>query len=163
MHLKRLVLFVLCVSMLGGVALADDKDDVLTLIDEYCRLEGTGDLAEQAAKIISPDRVFISFGRRLTDQAANTRSQQAIQDRDKKMDTETQVIVMPVDIIVRFHGDAAVASFYRHWHYIYSPARIREQGSDLPSSWYSDIVTLVLAKEGANWKIVHFHHSPYHP
>ena len=36
--MKKLILAVCFVSLLGGVALADDKDDILALINEYSRL-----------------------------------------------------------------------------------------------------------------------------
>ena len=78
--MKRLMLAVCFVSLLGGVALADDNDDILALINEYCRLQSTGDIMGQM-KMMTADRIFINGGIRQSDQAANMKSQQATQDR----------------------------------------------------------------------------------
>jgi hypothetical protein len=109
---------------------------------------------------MTDDRIFILSGRRLTDQAANMKNQQASQDRNKKRDPERQFIVTAVDPIVRVYGDAAVASFYWHWNTIYGAAFLDKVAPNTPSSTISYIVTHVLVRDGGVWKIAHTHLSP---
>jgi ketosteroid isomerase-like protein len=157
--MKKLILAVCFVSLLGGVAFADDKDDITALINEYSRLQGTGDIMGQM-KMMTEDRIFINAGRRQMDQTANMKGQQASQDRDKKRDPGRQVIVTAVDPIIRIYGNTAVASFYWHWNTIYSAQFLDKLTGPAPSSWTSLIVTQVLVKEGGAWKMVHSHLSP---
>ncbi len=66
--MKRLILTVCFVSLLGGVAFADDRDDILALIDEYSRLQGTdndtatNEYAASFVPIMSEDRIYIGGG-----------------------------------------------------------------------------------------------------
>ena len=157
--MKKLnVLVICCVAMLGGVAFADDQDDIMALIDEYCRLEGTGDIMGQA-RMMTKDRIFILGGRRLSNQAANIESQQASSDRTKKRDPERKTIVTAVDPIIRVYGDAAVATFYWHINIIAGADFLDKVGPNAPPPWLSYIATQVFVKEGGTWKISHTHLS----
>ena len=57
----------------------------------------------------------------------------------------------------RNYGDAAVASFYRYWNVLPSAQSIREGRN--PAGPPDSVVTLVMAKMGGDWKIVHTHQS----
>jgi ketosteroid isomerase-like protein len=160
MYVKTLVLVGLVFSMLGGVAVADDKDDIMALIDDYCRLQGTGDLMGQA-NMMTADRIFILGGVRETNQAANMKQQQAAQDTTKKLDPERVTIVTATDPIVRVYGDAAVASFYWHFQNVFGADFIKMTAPNVPSGSFSYIVTQVFVKEGGTWKIDYTHLSSY--
>jgi ketosteroid isomerase-like protein len=157
--MKKLILAVCFVSLLGGVAFADDKDDITALINEYSRLESAGDITGQM-KMMTEDRIFINGGIRRTDQAANMKSQQATQDRTRKRDPGRQVIVSALDPIIRVYGDTAVASFYWLFNTILSAEFLDKLTGPAPPSLNRLAVTQVLVKEGGAWKIVHTHISP---
>lgn len=139
--------------------LADDKDDIQALIDEYCRLEGVS-LTEQS-KLMTGDRIMINTGRRQTDNAHNMKVQIAFETRNKQLDPGEQLIVTAVDPIIRVYGDAAVASFYRYWDYIPSADYLTENPD--AQGPRPNIVTLVMVKQGGAWKIAHMHMSPLYP
>ena len=152
----------LLLVVLAGPVEAGDKEDVQAVIDEYCRLEGTGDLMAQA-KLMTPDRVFIAIGGRNTDQASNMQVQQMNQDVLKQMDPGAKLVVTARDPIIMVNGNMAVASFYRYWARIWSAEFIKEQNGAVPPSPSPNIVTLVLVKQGREWKIAHTHGSPLFP
>ena len=145
------------VVLMSPVALADDEDDVRAVIDTYIATEVV-DLERQAS-LMSGDRVFINGGLRQTDNVANMKSQMANMARNRELDPDAQVIVTAEDVMVRvIGGNAAVASFYRYWNVINSADAVRAGvaggGGPPPAA-----VTLVLAKMGGDWKIVHTHQS----
>lgn len=143
------------VYILPATSLADDEDDVMAIIDSYITTET--DLAEQA-KLMTDDRTYIVAGRRFTDNVANMRGQLAGEKVREELDPDGTLIVSVEDPMLRVYGEAAVASFYRHWNWIPSAEAVKagQPGNAPPSQ----IVTLVLNKSGGDWKIVHTHISP---
>lgn len=136
-------------------ALADDVDDVKAVIDSYIATET--DLESQA-DLMTDDRTYIVGGARFTDNVANMRGQIAGQKLNRELDPDGTLIVTAEDLTVRVIGDAAVASFYRHWNFIPGADAVRAgRGGNGPPS---QITTVVLAKDGGDWKIVHTHISP---
>ncbi len=87
------------------------------------------------------------------------RNQIAAAKRNQELDPDATLSVTGEDIKIRMLGDrGAVASFYRFWTVLVSAESIR-QGRN-PQGPPNDAVTLVLAKIGNDWKIVHTHQSP---
>ena len=145
----------LAAALASPIASADDADDVRAVVDEYLATETT-DLKKQAS-VMTDDRVFIAGGLRQTDNVANMKVQIAGAKVNRELDPDAQVIVTGEDVIIRVYGDAAVASFYRYWNVISSAESVRA-GRDA-SGPPPGVVTLVLAKMGRDWKIVHTHQS----
>ncbi len=146
----------LAIVLISPIAAADDADDVRAVVDEYLATES--DLANQA-KLMSDDRSFIAGGIRQTNNVNNMKNQIAAAKRNQELDPDTRLSVTGEDVIVRVIGDdAAVASFYRFWTVLASAESIRAGRN--PQGPPNDAVTLVLAKMGGNWKIVHTHQSP---
>ena len=154
---RSLGIFVLAV-LIGPIALADDVDDVLEVIREYNATET--DLDRQA-RLMTDDRTFIAGGVRQTNNVVNMQNQMAAAARNAELDPDVRVTVSIEDPIVRVYGDAAVASFYRFWNVISSAESVRagRNASGPPDS----VVTMVLAKMGNDWKIVHTHQSNRSP
>ncbi len=145
----------LAAALASPIASADDADDVRAVVDMYLATETT-DLKKQAS-LMTDDRVFIAGGLRQTDNVANMKVQIAGAKVNRELDPDAQVIVTGEDVIIRVYGDAAVASFYRYWNVISSAESVRA-GRDA-SGPPPGVVTLVLAKMGRDWKIVHTHQS----
>jgi len=146
----------LAVVLISPIAAADDAGDVRAVVDEYLATES--DLANQA-KLMSDDRSFIAGGIRQTNNVNNMKNQIAAAKRNQELDPDTRLSVTGEDVIVRVIGDdAAVASFYRFWTVLASAESIRAGRN--PQGPPNDAVTLVLAKMGGNWKIVHTHQTP---
>jgi hypothetical protein len=139
----------------AGAALADDADDVRAVVDAYIATETN--LAEQA-QLMTDDRTYIVGGARFTDNVANMRGQIAGQNLARTLDPDGMMIVTAEDVMVRVMGDAAVASFYRHWFFVPGADAVRagRTGNAPPSQ----VTTIVLNKQGRDWKIVHTHISP---
>ena len=143
-------------TLAAPIASADDADDVRAVVDQYLATEG--DLGSQA-KLMTDDRSFIAGGFRQTNNVRNMENQMATARRNYRLDPNTRLSVTGEDIIVRVIGDdAAVASFYRFWTVLASADSVREGRN--PQGPPNDAVTLVLAKTGGDWKIVHTHQSP---
>ena len=144
--------------LISPSAFADDVDDVLEVIREYNATET--DL-ERQARLMTDDRTFIAGGVRQTNNVINMQNQMAAQARNQELDPDVRVSVRIEDPIVRVYGDAAVASFYRFWNVISSADSVRagRNASGPPDS----VVTMVLAKQGNDWKIVHTHQSNRSP
>jgi len=136
-------------------ALADDEDDVRAVIAQYVATETT-DLAKQAA-LMTDDREYISGGVRTTNNAANMRGQIAAQKRNQAMDPNTQPIVTIEDLHLRMYNGVATASFYRFFNVVLSAEAI---AAGRTANGPSQIVSMVLAKVGRDWKIVQTHQSP---
>ena len=117
--------------------LADDVSDVMKVVQQYGDLEN--DLAAQA-KLMHPDRVYISGGIRQSDEAKNMANQMMGRKAGESVNGgKTTFVTMIEDPVVSIHGKTAVASFLRWWH-VYP----HNKPSDMsPPTW----VTLVLVKE----------------
>lgn len=143
-------------AFLSPIAVADDADDVRAVVDAYLATEG--DL-ERQARLMTDDRSFIAGGFRQTDNLRNMRNQMAAAARNRELDPGTRLSVSGEDIMIRMIGDeAAVASFYRFWTVLASADSVRAGRN--PQGPPNDAVTLVLAKMGNDWKIVHTHQTP---
>ena len=129
---------------------ADDKDDVLAVIQKYGDLE---DDLDAQAKMMRAERVWINGGIRRTDEAKNMAIQKAGRKAGEAVDGgKTKFITTIESPTVALYGDVAVASFVRIFN-IYPHNQPAVQG---PPVW----VTLVLVKEGGEWGIAHTHSSP---
>jgi hypothetical protein len=143
-------------ALAAPIASADDADDVRVVVDAYLATEGN---LQNQAKLMSDDRSFIAGGFRQTDNVTNMKNQVAAAKRNQEIDPGTRLSVTGEDIIVRLIGDdAAVASFYRFWTVLASAESVRAGRN--PQGPPNDAVTLVLAKMGGDWKIVHTHQTP---
>jgi ketosteroid isomerase-like protein len=146
----------LAAALVSPIASAADADDVRAVVDEYLATEGN---LERQARLMTDDRSFIAGGFRQTDNVTNMKNQQAAAKRNQELDPDTRLSVTGEDIIVRMIGDdAAVASFYRFWTVLASAESVRAGRN--PQGPPNDAVTLVLAKMGNDWKIVHTHQTP---
>ncbi len=155
-RLSAVVGILLAAALVSPIASADDTDDVRAVVDEYLATES--DLAKQA-RLMTDDRSFIAGGFRQTDNVRNMKNQLAGEKRALELDPDAQFSVSGEDVIVRVIGDdAAVASFYRFWTVLSSADAVREGRN--PQGPPNDAVTLVLAKMGNDWKIVHTHQTP---
>jgi hypothetical protein len=154
LHARSAIVLLVSVFM-APFASADDEDDVRDVIAEYVATEAT-DLADQA-KLMSDDRVYISGGVRTTDNISNMEGQVAGQKLARELDSDTKVIVTIEDLLVRVYGEAATASFYRYWTVI--PGADTVRAGRTSSGPPDQVVTLVLAKSGGDWEIVHTHQS----
>lgn len=131
-------------------AFADDEDDVLAIVHQYGDLEN--DLEAQA-KLMRPDRIYITGGMRQTDEAKNMANQIAGRKAGEALNGgKTKFVTTIEGPVVSIHGDVAVASFVRWWNVF--PHNLAPVTS--PPTW----VTLVLIKESAGWRIKHTHQSP---
>lgn len=156
MRIKSVVCIIMALVFSTAVtALADDADDVRAVVDAYIATETN--LAEQA-QLMTDDRTYIVGGARFTDNVANMRGQIAGQNLARTLDPDGMMIVTAEDVMVRVMGDAAVASFYRHWFFVPGADAVRagRTGNAPPSQ----VTTIVLNKQGRDWKIVHTHISP---
>lgn len=146
----RTMLVVLAGLALAPFASADDRDDVLAVIQQYGDLED--DLQAQA-RLMHPDRVFITGGVRQTDNAKNMANQMASREAGEKLNGgKTRFVTSIEGPMVSVHGNTAVASFVR-WFNVYPH---NQAAVTTPTQW----VTLVLVKEGGDWRILHTHQSP---
>lgn len=143
-------------ALISPIAAAADVDDVRAVVNAYLATES--DL-ERQARLMTDDRTFIAGGFRQTDNVTNMQNQIASAKRNRELDPDSRLSVTGEDIMIRMIGDeAAVASFYRFWTVFVSADSIRAGRN--PQGPPNDAVTLVLAKVGNDWKIVHTHQSP---
>ncbi len=144
------LIIVLAGLLFAPYAFADDKDDILALIQQYGDLE---DDLDAQAKMMRADRVWINGGIRRTDEAKNMAIQKAGRKAAEAMNGgKTKFIASIESPTVALYGDVAVASFVRIYN-VYPHNQPAVQGSP---NW----VTLVLVKEGGEWGIAHTHNSP---
>lgn len=154
----------LAVPTLASAQRQADLDAVNQLIDRYGALEDSMDMAAQA-RLMTADRVWMANGSgRRTDQAANTRIQQAQMTELKRYVPGIRTFTEDRDRLIKFYGNGsvAVASFFRYTTTILpasTPSEIAEQVQPTPPS----AVTLVLEKRDGAWKIVHTHFSALNP
>lgn len=161
MKIIRMALSVVCLGIWSPIVVADDMADVRAVVDDYMRFEGTDLSAQQ--ELMTDDSLFINFGRRQSNQTHNAMVQVAMQEAFGEWDTESAVYATAEDVIVRVYGPAAIASFYRHWDFVPSQKLLDLTNGNPPSAFPPQIVTLVLVKEGQDWKIALRHNSPLHP
>ena len=96
----RILLVALVTVLVPPIALADDEDEVLAVVQSWAELEN--DLDKQA-ELIRDDRVQIFEMLRQTDQAQNLRIQLAQQAARRKVDPDVYVIVTIESPIVRIY------------------------------------------------------------
>jgi len=145
-----MLIIVLAGLLFAPYAFADDKDDILALIQQYGDLE---DDLETQAKMMRADRVWINGGIRRTDEAKNMSIQKAGRKAGEAVNGgKTRFIATIESPTVALYGNVAVASFVRIFN-VYPHNQPAVQGSP---GW----VTLVLVKEGGEWGIAHTHQSP---
>ena len=131
------------------LALADDMDDILALVDQYGETED--DLAEQT-KLIRDDRVMITNIRQ-TDNKKNMEIQMATRKAGEAVNGgKTRFITTIESPKVAIYGDTAVASFVRTFTIL--------PHNQAPVNGAPNWVTLVLVKEDGDWGIAHTHMSP---
>lgn len=136
--------------MFAPFANADDHDSVLAFIKQYADLED--DLAAQA-ELMTDDRIFVNGPVRLTDNAKNMANQMATRDAMERVNGgPTKFVTTIENPMVRMYGDVAVASFVR-WFNTYPHNKPANPPGGM--QW----VTLVLVKDGRDWKIAHSHQS----
>jgi len=144
------LIFAMCAMALATSVFADDKDDVMAIVYKYGDLEN--DLESQA-KLMRPDRVYITGGMRQTDEARNMANQIATRKAGEALNGgKTKFVTTIEGPLVSVHGNVAIASFVRWWN-VYP----HNQPSVLSTPTW---VTLVLIKEGNDWLIKHTHQSP---
>jgi hypothetical protein len=131
------------------LAFADDKDDVMAVIEQYGELED--DLAAQA-RMMRDDRVMITNVRQ-TDNAKNMEIQMAGRKAGEALNGgKTRFITTIESPHIAIYGNTAVASFIR----IFNVYPHNQEPAGGQPNW----VTLVLVKEGGKWGIAHTHMSP---
>ena len=151
MIVKRMTgtIFVLATLGLAPIAIADDADDVMAVVTQWAALEG--DLDAQTA-LIRDDRIQIFEMTRQTNQAANLALQKAqVAARERASGGPTELHVRVESPVVRVYDDTAVVSFVRQ----FTPIPYNQ--APLPTS--QAFFTMVLVKEGGDWKIAHLHGS----
>ena len=135
---------------------ADDMDDVQTLLEAY--IETESDLTAQG-RMMTDDRTYIvgAPAMRDTDNVANMELQLFQEQRRLAMDPDGLYRASAEDFIIKVYGDAAVASFRRNLIWRPSAEGMRNGGSNNTNRQW---VTVMMAKVGREWKIVHTHISP---
>jgi hypothetical protein len=150
-----------CTSLAQG---SGDEDAINRLIDQYSQLEDAVDMTVQAA-LMTADRIWIAqaSGRR-TNQAMNMRIQQAGFDVRNEILPGVQWFTDARDRIIRFYGrgDVAVASFYWYRTFVL-PANAPDDLVQNAVQPQPSVITMVLEKQGGDWKIVHTHNSALGP
>jgi len=141
-----------------------DVQAIHRLVDEYGRLEDAMDMAAQA-QLMREDRVWLAQGAgRRTDQAANTRIQQAVFDALRATVPGIQSFTEDRDRLIKFYGNGTVAvvSFYRYQTLVLPPGTPPEITATVPPAPPTS-VTLVLENRANQWRIVHAHFSDLGP
>lgn len=144
------ILFIVLTGMaFAPVAFADDEDDVLAVVMQYGETEN--DLEEQA-KLMRPDRVYITQGLRQTDEARNMANQMAMRRAGEALNGGKTVFRTTIEgPMISVHGDVAIASFVRWWNVF--------PHNQAPVTSTPTWVTLVLIKDREGWRIKHTHQS----
>ena len=148
--MKKYAVLILILLVAPVTASADDKSDVLDIVERYGDLEN--DLEAQS-RLMHPDRIYITGGLRQTDEAKNMINQITGREANESLNGgKTKFITTIEDPIVSIHGNVAVASFVRWWN-VYPNGKTPNQSAP---TW----VTLVLVKDKSDWLISHTHQSP---
>lgn len=130
---------------------ANDSDDVLKVVQRWADLETN---LEAQAQLIRDDRVQITGGIRQSNQAENLKVQIASFNAMVKNDGGTPTMIVRIESpLVKIYGNTAVVSFIRLDNGI-----PHNQG---PRPANAAWATMVLVKEGGDWKIAHHHMSPF--
>jgi len=156
-----IAVFVPCTALAQG---GGDEDAINRLIDQYSQLEDAQDMAAQAA-MMTADRIWIAQGfGRITNQTQNMQIQQAGFDVQNEILPGVQWFTDARDRIIRFYGrgDVAVASFYWYRTFVL-PANATDEQVQNAVQPQPAAITMVLEKQGGNWKIVHTHNSALGP
>jgi hypothetical protein len=123
-------------------------------------LEDAGDMVAQA-QLMTADRVWIAQwqGRR-TNQDMNMRSQQAAFDAGQEYLPGIRWFTDARDRLIKFYGNGnvAVASFYWYRTFVL-PGNTPPEIAATFVPFNPAVITLVLEKQGGDWKIVHTHNS----
>jgi hypothetical protein len=152
-----------CLALLASPSQAQQQveiDAINRFLDRFAELEDAMDEIAQT-ELMSKDRVWIRQGvGRRTNQALNTKIQQAQMDALKQAIPEIQFFTDYRDRLIRLYGDGtvAIASLYSYTTAILPP----DAPSDLAANLGSippQVFTLVLEKRGGDWKVVHVHIS----
>ena len=148
--MKKYAALILILLVAPVTASADDKSDVLDIVERYGDLEN--DLEAQS-RLMHPDRIYITGGLRQTDEAKNMINQITGREANESLNGgKTKFITTIEDPIVSIHGNVAVASFVRWWN-VYPNGKAPNQSAP---TW----VTLVLVNDQSGWLISHTHQSP---
>lgn len=143
------LLLVLSGLAFAPAAMADDMDDIMSLISRYGDTEG--DLDAQS-RLIRDDRVMITNIRQ-TDNAKNMMIQKETRAAMEAVNGgKTRWITTIESPHVAIYGNTAVASFVRTFTVL--------PHNQPPAGGNPNWVTLVLVKEGGRWGIAHTHMSP---
>ncbi|MDG2421295.1 MAG: nuclear transport factor 2 family protein [Gammaproteobacteria bacterium] len=146
---SKLILMSTLVCLPAMPVYADDEDDVLAVIHQWAALEQ--DLEAQA-ELVRDDRVQIGGGVRQSNQAQNLAVQlmnyEAMVD---SMGGEPDMMVRIESPLIRIYDNTAVTSFVR----LFNISPPGERASPVSAAWFS----MVLIKEGGEWKIAHHHVS----
>ncbi len=142
-----------------------DEAGIHALIDRYAETEAAGDMRAQA-RLMADDRVWIAGGMgRMTNQAMNMEGQQAWFDVDNELVPGMRRYADARDRMVRCYGggDVAVASFYWYQQRIPPATMTAAQAEMLGDPPRPSTLSLVLERQGSDWRIVHTHSSPLWP
>ena len=159
----KTILTCLCLLMITGISAAQSKADadaVNKVLDKYLETEVARDMMAQS-KLMSSDRVWIgpyTAGRR-TNQQLNMQLQQAGMDEEKKLVPGLRYFIDDRGQIIKFYGTVAVVSFFRYTNVVVPASTPAEVARNYAGPIPPVAVTLVLAKEQGDWKIVHSHVS----
>jgi hypothetical protein len=150
-----------CTALAQG---SGDEDAINRFIDQYSQLEDAVDMTAQAT-LMTADRIWIAEGLgRITNQAQNMQIQQAGFDVQNEILPGVQWFTDARDRIIRFYGrgDVAVASFYWYRTFVL-PANAPDDLVQYAAQSEPSVITMVLEKQGGDWKIVHTHNSALGP
>jgi hypothetical protein len=154
---------VLLMATIASPLLAQDRADqdaINRLIDRYSELEDVRDMVAQS-RLMTADRVWIAqWQGRMTNQDMNMRLQQANFDALDEFLPGIQWFTDARDRLIKFYGNGsvAVASFYWYRSFVL-PADTPAEIAEAFVAFNPAVITLVLEKQGGDWKIVHTHNS----
>lgn len=147
---KRMIMALIFI-LAAPFSQANDSDDVLKVVQRWADLETN---LEAQAQLIRDDRVQITGGIRQSNQAENLKVQIASFNAMVKNDGGTPTMIVRIESpLVKIYGNTAVVSFIRLDNGI-----PHNQG---PRPANAAWATMVLVKEGGDWKIAHHHMSPF--
>ena len=153
-----------CVPATALAQGSGDEDAINRIIDQYSQLEDANDMTAQA-EMMTADRIWIAQALgRITNQAQNMQIQQAGFDVQNEILPGVQWFTDARDRIIRFYGrgEVAVASFY--WYRtLVLPANATDEQVQNAVQPRPAVITIVLEKQGGDWKIVHTHNSALGP
>jgi len=147
---KRMMM-ALIFMLVAPFSQANDSDDVLKVVQRWADLETN---LEAQAQLIRDDRVQITGGIRQSNQAENLKVQIASFNAMVKSDGGTPTMIVRVESpLVQLYGNTAVVSFIR----LVNGIPHNQGPRPANAAW----ATMVLVKQGGDWKIAHHHMSPF--